>query len=186
MTYNNSGQLLKIGILRMTLLVLIVVNLIFTCVNAIAADVGDIALDVSLPVLISSEQTQQVSLNQYRGQIVYLDFWASWCPPCLVSMPIMNELRNRLQSQGIAFEVVAVNVDSDPEDGMDFLEEKPVDFVVLSDPQGKTPAAYKIKGMPTSYLINPAGVIEFSHEGFRPGDGEKIEEEILKLLENSQ
>ncbi len=186
MKYKNSGQFIKVGLLRITVSVLIVANLVFTCVNVIAADVGDAAPDLSLPALTSSGQTQEISLNEYRGKIVYLDFWASWCPPCLVSMPIMNELRNRLQSQGIAFEVVAVNVDSDPEDGLDFLEDKPVNFVVLSDPQGKTPALYAIKGMPTSFLINPAGVIEFSHEGFRPGDGKMIENEILKLLENSQ
>lgn len=146
--------------------------------NLNAADLGDTAPDVTLPQM---QEEGDVSLAQYRGNIVYLDFWASWCAPCLVSMPIMNEMRNRLQSQGIAFEVLAVNVDSDTEDGLDFLLDKPVDFIVLKDPEGLTPAAYGVRGMPTSYLLDANGTIVMHHEGFKRSDGEMIEAEILKL-----
>lgn len=186
MRETKSEQRTKIKLPGLALGGLVVVSLMFGAMNARAAEIGDSAADFSLPLLSYDAQTQSHTLYDYAGKIVYLDFWASWCPPCLVSMPIMNELRNRLQSQGIAFEVLAVNVDSDPEDGLDFLEDKPVDFVVLSDPQGTSPALYGIKGMPTSYLINASGIVEFKHEGFRPSDGEKIENEILKLLETSQ
>jgi thiol-disulfide isomerase/thioredoxin len=152
-----------------------------------AAEVGESALDLSLPLIVNQAQNAEtVSLSDHQGKIIYLDFWASWCPPCLVSMPIMNEMRNRLQSQGLPFEVIAVNVDSDVEDGMDFLLDKPVDFIVLTDPQGETPARYKIKGMPTSFLISAAGVIEMKHEGFKQSDAAMIEKEILRLSELSQ
>lgn len=144
-----------------------------------AVEVGETAPDLALPRLQGSDS---VALADYRGKIVYLDFWASWCPPCLVSMPIMNDLRNRLQAEGLAFEVVAINVDSDPEDGIDFLLDKPVDFVVLSDPEGTTPATYAVRGMPTSYLITADGEVAFRHEGFKRSDGDMIEQEIRRLI----
>jgi len=149
-----------------------------------AAQEGEIAPAVALPLL--QDSGGPVSLAEYEGQIVYLDFWASWCPPCLVSMPIMNEIRNRLQDEGIAFEVLAVNVDSDPRDGIDFLLDSPVDFVVLSDPKGTSPAAYGVRGMPTSYLIDPEGKIVMVHEGFKRSDGEKIKQQILEMAGNTQ
>jgi peroxiredoxin len=96
-------------------------------------------------------------------------------------MPIMNDLRNKLQQQGIDFEVLAVNVDSDPEDGIDFLLDAPVDFVVLSDPAGGTPALYGVKGMPTSYLVDQQGNIVMKHEGFKRRDVDMIEARILAL-----
>jgi len=150
----------------------------------LAAKEGEIAPEVALPLLQDSHGP--ISLAEYEGQIIYLDFWASWCPPCLVSMPIMNEIRNRLQDEGIAFEVFAVNVDSHPEDGIDFLLDSPVDFVVLSDPEGTSPAAYGVRGMPTSYLIDPERKIVMVHEGFKRSDGEKIEQKILEMAGNSQ
>ena len=93
----------------------------------------------------------------------------------------MNEMRNRLQNEGLAFEVIAVNVDSDPEDGIDFLLDKPVDFVVLADPEGISPADYAVRGMPTSFLIDTDGNIIMHHEGFKRSDGEMIEQEIRQL-----
>jgi cytochrome c biogenesis protein CcmG, thiol:disulfide interchange protein DsbE len=139
---------------------------------------GEQAPGLSLPQL---QLEGQVNLADYKGSIVYLDFWASWCPPCLVSMPIMNEMRNRLQSEGMAFEVVAVNVDSDPEDGIDFLLDKPVDFIVLADPEGISPADFAVRGMPTSFLIDTQGKVIMHHEGFKRSDGEMIEQAIRQL-----
>lgn len=146
--------------------------------GAFAVEEGDPAIDLVLPAL---QDGGEVSLDAHAGKIVYLDFWASWCPPCLVSMPIMNELRNRLQAEGIAFEVVAVNVDSDPGDGIDFLLDKPVDFVVLSDPGGVSPAAWAIVGMPTSFLIDAGGTVVMRHQGFKRSDGSMIESEVRRL-----
>ena len=165
-------------------LTVILLALMTTSLMVQAAEEGEIAPVVALPLLQDSRGP--ISLAEYEGQIIYLDFWASWCPPCLVSMPIMNEIRNGLQDEGIAFEVLAVNVDSDPDDGIDFLLDSPVDFVVLSDPEGTSPAAYGVRGMPTSYLIDPEGKIVMVHEGFKRSDGEKIEQKILEMAGNSQ
>ena len=144
----------------------------------LAVEPGDQAPPLELPQL---QADGTVALADHAGKIVYLDFWASWCPPCLVSMPVMNAMRNRLQARGVPFEVVAVNVDSDPEDGIDFLLDKPVDFIVLTDPDGVTPAAYAVRGMPTSYLIDADGMIAMRHEGFKRSDAQMIENEIMRL-----
>jgi thiol-disulfide isomerase/thioredoxin len=150
----------------------------FSIEQAHGVEEGEQAPNINLPQL---QLEGEVSLADFKGSIVYLDFWASWCPPCLVSMPVMNEMRNRLQSEGLAFEVIAVNVDSDPEDGIDFLLDKPVDFIVLADPEGNSPASFAVRGMPTSYLIDMQGNVIMQHEGFKRSDGEMIEQEIRQL-----
>jgi len=96
----------------------------------------------------------------------------------------MNEMRNRLQADGVDFEVIAINVDSDPRDGIEFLLDNPVDFIVLSDPNGNSPAEYSLKGMPTSYLINQQGNIVMVHEGFKRSDAHKIENQIISLVDS--
>lgn len=163
-------------------IVLVLAGLL-ACQAAGAVEAGDSAPPIQLPLLqMPPGQTAgQAGLDDEAGKIVYLDFWASWCAPCQVSMPIMNAMRNRLQAEGIPFEVVAVNVDSDPEDGLDFLLDNPVDFVVLADPAGETPARYGVRGMPTSYLIDAGGDVVMTHVGFKRSDADMIEKRIRDL-----
>jgi thiol-disulfide isomerase/thioredoxin len=146
-----------------------------------AVETGDAAPDFSLPRLRASDGAE-VRLADFRGKVVYVDFWASWCPPCLVSIPLLNELRDEYVAAGKAFEVVAINVDSDPEDGIDFLLDEPVNYVVVSDPEGRTPALYGVPGMPTSYLVDAQGRVRLVHTGFKRSDIELIEAEVVKLL----
>ncbi|ASP39419.1 redoxin [Bacterioplanes sanyensis] len=135
------------------------------------------APDFTLPNLNGDGQ---VSLQQYRGKVVYVDFWASWCGPCRKSLPLLNELRNELQAQG--FEVLAINLDDDAGDGLRFLERYPVDYPTLHDNNGDTPQRYGVRGMPTSYLIDRQGQLVAVHEGFKPSDMEKIRKKILDQL----
>jgi thiol-disulfide isomerase/thioredoxin len=149
---------------------------------ALALEAGDPAPAFTLPGLRVTD-AGSATLDAFRGKVVYVDFWASWCAPCLISIPLLNELRERLVAQGAAFEVLAVNVDSDPEDGIEFLLDEPVNYVVLSDPAGATPAQYQVKGMPTSFLLDRNGRIQLIHEGFKRSDIEMIETHIRQLLE---
>lgn len=148
-----------------------------------AAESGDPAPDFTLPPLRPEDGSAAVSLANFRGKVVYVDFWASWCPPCLVSIPLLNELRNEYVNAGKPFEVLAINVDSDPEDGIDFLLDEPVNYVVVSDPKGATPALYKVPGMPTSYLVDAKGQVRLVHTGFKKSDIDLIAAEVTKLLE---
>ncbi|MES2606022.1 MAG: TlpA disulfide reductase family protein, partial [Pseudomonadota bacterium] len=100
--------------------------------SLLALEVGSEAPVFALPGLRTEDGTTPVALTSYRGKVVYVDFWASWCAPCVVSTPLLNELRNRLVKEGKAFEIVAVNVDKKPADGIDFLLDEPVQYVAVS------------------------------------------------------
>ncbi|QFU75564.1 TlpA family protein disulfide reductase [Halioglobus maricola] len=142
---------------------------------------GDEALPLSYPTLpLDGSQT---ALADLRGKVVYLDFWASWCGPCRLSFPQLEALRQEFGPQG--FEVLAVSVDEDVDDALEFLQQVPVSYPIVWDPQGESPASWGILGMPTAYLIGRDGVINRVHQGFRKGDGARLREEIIKLLGES-
>lgn len=131
------------------------------------------------PVSANGKDTK-LTLNDYKGKVVYLDFWASWCPPCKKSFPWLSELWNELHKQG--FDIVAVNVDENREDALRFLEETPVPFKIVMDPEGKCPSNYSVKAMPSSYIIDKNGIIRHVHLGFRSDDADELREKILALL----
>jgi len=121
-----------------------------------------------------------VNLQAYRGKVVYLDFWASWCIPCRNSFPWMNAMHQRHADQGLV--VLAVNVDRDAQAVRHFLDKYPANFTVAYDPEGHIAELYHLKGMPTSYLIDRQGHIVMSHVGFRQGDAASLEQQIEQLL----
>jgi len=121
-----------------------------------------------------------LSLADYRGKLVYLDFWASWCPPCLVSLPALEELRQEYAARGL--EIVAVNLDRDLEQARRFLRKNPVGYPSATDPEGRIPKSFEVGTMPTSFLIDRNGVIRHVHEGFRKGDLPALRAKIEALL----
>ncbi len=142
------------------------------------AEPGDYAPEVSLPALANG--SDMISLEDYRGQVVYLDFWASWCGPCRLSFPELERLYQGLRSQG--FTVLAVNVDEASELAFEFLQKYPASFPVLHDPVGDTPRRYGIKGMPTAFILDREGRVLYVHEGFRKGDGQEIERLLTEAI----
>ena len=145
--------------------------------NSQAVEIGEEAPSFMLPMM---DNKHLLTLKQYRGKVVYLDFWASWCGPCRQSLPEMNKLRNKLKNSG--FEVLAINLDEDQSAATSFLEQYPVQYPVVKDVKNKTPELYKIPGMPTSYLIDKKGVVRDIHVGFKESDLTKIENKINELL----
>jgi thiol-disulfide isomerase/thioredoxin len=123
---------------------------------------------------------KSLSLEQFRGRVVYLDFWASWCGPCAISLPALDALRKSLPED--RFQVLAINVDKNPGDARRFLERRPVGYPSALDPKGALPARFGVETMPTSFLIDADGVVRYVHRGFRKGDEAKLESEIRKLL----
>ncbi|SIS63072.1 Thiol-disulfide isomerase or thioredoxin [Thalassolituus maritimus] len=140
---------------------------------------------INAPVFTLStlDEKRQVSLEDYRGKVIYLDFWASWCGPCRKSLPMLNELRNELKDRG--FEVLALNVDETREEGLRFLKEYPVDYPTLFDNEN-TAATYQLRGMPTAYLIDHNGKLHSQHVGFNPKDMSSIRDEVLSLLKAAE
>lgn len=143
-----------------------------------ALEAGERAPSFRAPALVGQGE---VSLADHAGRVVYLDFWASWCPPCLEAMPRIDELRDEF-SRG-DFEVVAVNVDRDPRKAARLLEKYGVGYTSASDPEGRLPERFGIATMPTSFLIDRRGVVRYVHEGFRRGDIRQLRRRIQDLLE---
>lgn len=118
--------------------------------------------------------------DSFHGQVVLIDFWASWCPPCRKSLPFLDSLRHEFRQQG--FEVIGVNVDEDKKDAIHFLEHNPVGFPVLFDPDGSCPAAYEIPTMPASYLVDRGGHLRAIHRGYQDRDAEHLRRQVARLL----
>ncbi|MBL4867549.1 MAG: TlpA family protein disulfide reductase [Pseudomonadales bacterium] len=146
-------------------------------VSASTVKVGEPAPKLELPNLAG---TGSVSLEQYKGKVVYLDFWASWCAPCRKSFPHFQLMREELGQFG--FEILGVNVDENVKDAKSFLEKIHVDFPILLDPQGNSAETFGLTGMPTSYLIDQQGIVRMVHQGFKEKDIRIIKQKINKLL----
>jgi thiol-disulfide isomerase/thioredoxin len=143
-----------------------------------ALEEGDKAPIFDLPSIYADQEA--ISTASLEGKTVYVDFWASWCAPCLTSLPLYNDMYHKYKDQGL--EIVAINVDNPIEDGLDFLLDTPLDFLIPADPDGEAAELFEVIGMPTSYLIEPDGTIKLVHMGFRSGDIEMIEEAIQDSL----
>ncbi len=119
-------------------------------------------------------------LSDYQGQVVYLDFWASWCIPCRKSFPWMQKIQQKYRDLGL--KVIAVNLDKQRKLADVFLKNFNVDFTIGFDPVGDSARAYQLKGMPSSYLIGRDGKLYASHIGFRAKETAKLEQAIKALL----
>ena len=143
--------------------------------NVIAANPTNQAPDFKL-----EGQQKQIELSNYHGTIVYIDFWASWCQPCRKTFTWMNKMQSLYGSEG--FKVIAINLDESRTQADKFLQQIPANFDVAFDPQGNTAAAYKVKAMPSSYLIDKNGNVVHANLGFRGNDEDQLEAKIRKLV----
>ena len=133
----------------------------------------------SLPAIANAEGV--ISLASYKGAVTYLDFWASWCGPCRLSLPALDEIYQEPAPMGL--KVTAISVDVVEEDAWDFLARYPVTYPVAIDTEGSVAKAYAVNGMPSGYLIDREGRVRTVHVGFKRGDEDALRAEILQLLE---
>ena len=123
----------------------------------------------------------RVSLERLRGRVVYVDFWASWCTPCRISMPVLDALARRHAARGFA--VVGVNKDASVADADRFLRRVPVGFTLVSDIDDRIARAFGVRAMPSGYLLDRRGVVRHVHRGFTSDTAAVLEREVLELLE---
>lgn len=142
-----------------------------------AAEVSAPAPAFSLPQLPTKNS---VALQDQRGRVVLLDFWASWCGPCRESLPQYQKLRDEYSRDD--FEVVAISLDENIDDALEFLKQYPLQYLVLHDPEGKSATAYGLKGMPSSYLIDRNGMLRSQHVGFQMKDLAPLRAKIAELI----
>lgn len=147
--------------------------LVATCNIALASEPAPV---INLPGINGTVQSEA-----FKGKVVYVDFWASWCKPCKQSFPWLNDMESRYKKLG--FEVLAINLDQEQSAANEFLQKIPANFTVAFDPSGKTAEQFHVQGMPSSYLIDRQGNVRAAHIGFREDDRAKLEQAVTKLLQ---
>ena len=129
---------------------------------------------------LESRGGPKISLAQYKGQVVMLNFWASWCGPCRQEMPLLDQMYKKYKPAG--FTLIGVNVDKDAPPVKELLARKPVSFPVLLDPANQVSKAYHVDEMPSTVIIDRKGEIRYIHRGYRPGDENEYQDRIRQLI----
>lgn len=133
------------------------------------------AIDFDLP-----SDEGNIKLSDLKGSVVYVDYWASWCPPCRKSFPWMNKMHSKYEAQGL--KIIGISLDSKRKNAHKFLKKMPALFSIAYDPEGNTADDYNVQVMPTSYLIDRDGNLIYTHKGFNNKHKEKLEKEFVKAL----
>jgi peroxiredoxin len=144
--------------------------------GAAGADAGGVAPAFTLSELGG----QSASLSQYKGQVVMLNFWATWCGPCQQEMPLLDQMYRKYKPAG--FTLIGVNVDKEAPPVKQLLDRKPVSFPVLLDPASQVSKAYHVDEMPSTVLIDRKGNVRFLHRGYKPGDENEYQDRIRQLI----
>lgn len=122
---------------------------------------------------------KEYRLSDYRGKLVVLNFWATWCPPCREEMPSMNRAHKKLANDNVV--ILAVNVGEDEDTIFEFTGNYPVDFPLLMDRSGEVIKQYPVMGLPTTYIISPTGIVTHRTVGGRAWDNEQLLTELRRL-----
>ena len=147
---------------------------------ALAASVSLGAQSPAPPLVFPTAAGTPLALADLKGKVVLVDVWASWCPPCKAAFPHYDALYTEYRARG--FEVYAINVDERRADADRFLAGRTFTIPVVFDPKGVAPEQLRLRGMPTSYLVDRRGVIRFTHEGFTDKDVSLYARRIETLL----
>ena len=123
---------------------------------------------------------EATNLGQFKGQVVMLNFWATWCGPCQQEMPLLEQMYKKYKPAG--FTLVGVNVDKEAPPVRALLAKKPVSFPVLLDPASQVSKAYHVDEMPSTVLIDRKGNIRYLHRGYKPGDENEYQDRIRQLI----
>ncbi len=129
---------------------------------------------------LMSANGQDISLSDYEGKFVLLNFWATWCPPCIKEMPALNDLHNKLNGRN-GLEVVGVHVGPALATVKQFLKDKPVDFDILID-KNMSLSSWQVSGLPTTFLINPSGKLIYKATGEREWGSDEMVEFIRGIM----
>lgn len=123
---------------------------------------------------------KNLRLSEFRGQVVMLNFWASWCAPCRQEMPLLEELYNKYKSLG--FTLLGVNVEQDSSKASTLLRNIKVSFPILFDNKNQVSKAYKVSAMPTTVIIDRDGNMRYLHLGYKPGYENDYQKQVRALI----
>lgn len=162
---------------RSSRLLLAAITLALLAVNpAQSSTIDGIAPDFTL----KSNGGNNLRLSDYRGEVVLINFWASWCGPCRQEMPLLDELHNRYKSLG--FTVLAVNVEENPGKAHKLIEDMQPGFPVLFDTTSAVSTRYDVVAMPSTVLVDRNGNMRYLHKGYKPGLEDIYLQQIRELV----
>ncbi len=143
---------------------------------AASALTGQTAPDFAL----KSSTGENLRLSEYRGDVVMINFWATWCGPCRQEMPLLDELYTRYQRVG--FNLLGVNIDDDSNRAMTMIRELGVTFPVLFDERKEVSKMYDVGAMPVTVIVDRAGQVRYVHQGYKPGYENMYLDQVRSLL----
>ena len=130
---------------------------------------------------LSGRGGKTIDLTQFRGQVVMINFWATWCKPCREEMPLLEDIYKKYKPMG--FTLVGVNVEPDAKGAEAWLsKQKPVSFPIAFDTDSKVSKMYKVAGMPSTVFVDRKGNIRVMHKGYKPGDEDFYLTQIRSML----
>jgi thiol-disulfide isomerase/thioredoxin len=143
---------------------------------AVADIVGQPAPDFAL----RSMKGPSMRLSEHLGEVVIINFWATWCGPCRQEMPLLDQLYGKYQRAGLV--MLSVNIDENAEPAIEMAQTLRVSYPVLFDARKEVSRAYDVSAMPVTVLVDRAGVVRYVSEGYKPGYEKRYTEKLRELL----
>ena len=148
---------------------------------SLTAPAASIAPGAPAPAFqLHSSASTDLSLSDLKGQVVLINFWASWCGPCRQEMPVLEQLYKKYKSAG--FTLLGVNVEPKSAEAEGFLKSTPVSFPILFDPDSKVSRLYEVSGMPSTVILDRTGKVRYIHHGYKPGEESEYLDQIRTLV----
>ena len=157
-------------------IILLTLVFILTSTAGWAASISGPAPNFTLKNL----EGKNVKLSELSGNVVLINFWASWCGPCIQEMPLLNAIHQKYEPLG--FTVLGVNVEEDSAKAKAFLAERGVDFPILLDNKNQVSKLYDVIAMPTTVVVDRDGNMRFLHQGYKAGDEKEYRKMVKKLV----
>jgi len=151
-----------------------------TSAFSIAAQSAAAGLGKAPGFTLKSYSGKNLKLSEFRGQVVLLNFWASWCGPCRQEMPLLNDLHKKYKKLG--FSVMGVNVEEDSAKARKIVKDGKLKFPVLFDVKNKVSELYQVSAMPSTVIIDRNGNMRYVHKGYKPGDMSAYKKWVKKLI----
>lgn len=158
----------------------VLVGLLFSIFAATSLASSELTGQPAPDFALKSSTGDNLRLSEHRGDVVMINFWATWCGPCRQEMPLLDELYQRYERVG--FSLLGVNIDDDSRKAMNMISELGVNFPVLFDSRKEVSKLYQVDAMPVTVIVDRDGKVRHVHQGYKPGYEDKYLDEIRALL----
>jgi peroxiredoxin len=158
----------------------LLLTLVLACLTGVSGALAVTSKGQAANFTLKSSSGENIRLSEYRGQVVLINFWASWCGPCRQEMPHLDSIQQKYQ--GMGFTVFGVNVEQDRAMADKVLRDIPVTFPILYDSDNEVSQTYDVDAMPTTVLVDRNGEIRYMHRGYKPGYELEYEKQIKTLI----